>query len=216
MVMTWLEQEVHTRFTCCDHMACKTGQLGLCIDIYQYSYTLYFSRTLLFPSMSVFAASILGRDAFLLTPLCWVWARKGSRAGASAPPSWHCWGLRKLNTSQLRPLKCIPCLHLLVVILEKIFWVDAVPHTEHILSLSGGGQRGQSRAVNFCIETGHLFICQGSGYFVNGAIQDISTPDILVAKNKLKMLVKLYFGLPVPQIQGRCPYPSSLFLSLYI
>lgn len=41
MVMTWLEQEAHTRFTCCDHMACKTGQLGLCIDIYQYIYILY-------------------------------------------------------------------------------------------------------------------------------------------------------------------------------
>lgn len=35
-------------------------------------------------------------------------------------------------------------------------------------------------------------------------MRDLSMPDILVAKNNLKMLVKLYFGLPVPQIQGHC------------
>lgn len=42
MVMTWLEQGVPTFSTCCDHVACKTGQPGLCIDIYQYIYILYF------------------------------------------------------------------------------------------------------------------------------------------------------------------------------
>lgn len=68
--------------------------------------------------------------------------------------------------------------------------------------LPGGDQRGQSTAIYFCLETGHLCICQGYGYFVNGALQDLSVPDILVAKNKLAMLVELYFELPVPQIQG--------------
>lgn len=64
--------------------------------------------------------------------------------------------------------------------------------------LPGGGQRGQSTAIDFCLETGHLCICQGSGHFVNGALQDLSAPDILEAKNKLTMLVELYFELPVP------------------
>lgn len=79
---------------------------------------------------------------------------------------------------------------------------------------------GQSRGVNLCIEIGHLCICCTSRYFENRAMQDLSMPDILVAKNNLKMLVKLYFGLPVPQIQGHClvkslpikPIPFPLYL----
>lgn len=55
-------------------------------------------------------------------------------------------------------------------------------------------------------------------------MQDLSTPDILVAKNKLKMLVKLHFGLPVAQIQGHGlvktlsikPTPFPLYLSIVL
>lgn len=51
-------------------------------------------------------------------------------------------------------------------------------------------------------------------------MQDPSTPDILVAKKKLEMLVKLHFGLPIPQIQCHClvkplsikPVPFPLYL----
>lgn len=98
------------------------------ISIYLY---LILNRSFPFPSMSVFVASIQGRVAFLGTPLCWVWDRKGGRAGASAPPSWCCWSLKKLNTLQLRPLKCIPCLCLLVVILEKkLSWCSSSDWTQ--------------------------------------------------------------------------------------
>lgn len=51
-------------------------------------------------------------------------------------------------------------------------------------------------------------------------MQVLSTPDILVAKKELKMLVKLHFGLPVPQMQDHClvkclciwPIPFPLYL----
>lgn len=200
--MTWLEQEAHTCFTCCDHMACKTGQLGLCIDIYQYIYILYLVELSSFLPC-LFLQHVSKVEVLSWSHRCRVWARQGGRVGASAPPSRHCWGPRKLHTSQLGPLKCIPCLRLLVVSLKKKFWVDAVPQTDHssFLGLSGGGQ---SREVTFCVEIGHLCICLGSGYFVTGATQDLAMPDILVAKNKPEMLVKLYFGLPVPQTQGHC------------
>lgn len=51
-------------------------------------------------------------------------------------------------------------------------------------------------------------------------MQDLSMPDILVAKKKLEMLVKLHFGLPVPQIHSKGlvkpvsikPIPFPLYL----
>lgn len=149
--------------------------------------------------MSVFAASVQGRNASLGTPLCQVWDRMGSRAGASAPLSCL---VRNKETQHLAA-QALKVHSLLVVIHEKRFGASALPQTEgsSLLSLSGGGQ---STASTFCVETGHLHICWEFDYFVNEARQVLSTPDILVAKKELKMLVKLHFGLPVPQIQDHC------------
>lgn len=149
--------------------------------------------------MSVFAASVRGRNAFLGTLLCQVWGRKGSRAEASAPLSC----LLRNEETQHFAAQALKVHSLLVVILEKRFGGAALPQTEcsSLLSPAGGGQ---STASTSCVETGHLRICWGSGYFVNGAMQVLSTPDILLAKKELKMLVKLHFGLQVPQIQDHC------------
>lgn len=67
--------------------------------------------------MSVFAASVQGRNASLGTPLCQVWDRKGSRAGASAPPSC----LVRNEETQHLAAQALKVQSLLVVILEKRF-----------------------------------------------------------------------------------------------
>lgn len=106
MVMTWLEQGAHTFPTCSDHMACKAGQLGLCIDIYQYIYILYFTElSPFFPCL--FLQHLSKAEMLSWAHRCVGRDRKGSRAGASALPS-VLWAMRKLNTLQLRPLRCIP------------------------------------------------------------------------------------------------------------
>lgn len=148
-------------------------------SLYRYiSIYLYFTlhRTFPFLSMSVFAASVQGRNASLGTPLCQVQDRKGSRVGASAPP--FC--LVRSEETQHFAAQAFKVHPLLVVILEKRFGAAALPQTEgsSLLTLSGGGQ---SMASTFCVETGHLHICRGSDYFVNGARQVLSTPGILVA-----------------------------------
>lgn len=105
--------------------------------------------------MSVFAASVQGRNASLGTPLCQVQdGKKGSRAGASAPP--FC--LERNEETQHLAAQALKVHPLLVVILEKRFGAAALPQTEgsSLLSLSGGGQ---STASTFCVETGHLHIC---------------------------------------------------------
>lgn len=108
MVMTWLEQGAHTFSTCCDHKACKTGQSGLCIDIYQYIYILYFVE--LSPFFPCLFLQHLSRAEML------PWAHRCVRCGTGrAAGPWlqlHLpvlWGTRKLNTLQLRPLRFIPC-----------------------------------------------------------------------------------------------------------
>lgn len=125
--------------------------------------------------------------------------RKGSRAGASAPPSC----LVRNEETQHFAAQVLKVHSLLVVILEKRFGAAALPQTEgsSLLILSGAGQ---STLSIFCVETGHLHICWGSDCFVNRARHMLSTPDILVSKKELKMLVKLHFGLPVPKIQDHC------------
>lgn len=104
--------------------------------------------------MSVFAASVQGRNASLGTQLCQVRDRKGSRAGVSALPS--CLG--RNEETQHFAAQALKVHSLLVVILEKRFGAAALPQTEGstLLSLSGGGQ---STASTFCVETGHLHFC---------------------------------------------------------
>lgn len=157
MVMTWLEQGAHTFSTCCDHKACKTGQSGLCIDIYQYIYTLYFVElSPFFPHL--FLQHLSKAEMLSLgTPLCQVWDRKGSGAMASAPPSC----LVRNKETQHFAAQALKVHSLLVVILEKRFGAAVLPQTEgsSLLSLSGGGQ---STASPFCVETGHLHTCWGS------------------------------------------------------
>lgn len=65
--------------------------------------------------MSVFAASVQGRNASLGTQLCQVRDRKGSSAGASAPPSC----LVRNEETQHFAAQALKVHSLLVVILEK-------------------------------------------------------------------------------------------------
>lgn len=139
MVITWLEQQGHARFTCCawpySMQDWTIRSLPRYISTYLY---LRLGRTLLFPSMSVFAAPTRGGDAFLVTPLWWACARKGRRAKASCNTWTPQLGLPRVvedrrNTAlQLRPLKCSLCLCLLMVMLveKKKFWVNTLPQTE--------------------------------------------------------------------------------------
>lgn len=108
MVMTWSEQGTHTFSTCCDHMACKTGQLGLCIDIYQYIYILYLVE--LSPFFPCLFLQHLSKAEML--PLAHCCVRSGTGRAAGLGLQLHLpvlQGMRKLNTLQLRPLRCIPC-----------------------------------------------------------------------------------------------------------
>lgn len=135
MVITWLEQQGHACFTCC---AWPYGMQDWTIrSLPRYISTYLYLRSLLVPSVSVFAASTWGGDAFLVTPLWWVCARKGRMAEASCnkrTPQIDLPGVvedRGNNAWQLRPLKCSLCLCLLVVMLveKKKFWVNALPQT---------------------------------------------------------------------------------------
>lgn len=107
MAITWLEKQGHARFTC---YAWPYGMqdwtirsLSRYISTYLY---LKLGRTLLFPSISVFATSMQGGDALPVTAPWWVWARDGCRAEASCKtwtpqlhlPSEH-WGNSVLCSS---------------------------------------------------------------------------------------------------------------------
>lgn len=128
-------------------------------SLYRYiSIYLYFilHRTFPFLSMSVFAASVQGRNAFLGTPLCW--------EGQEGQQGWgfsSAFCLVSNEETQHFAAQALKVHSWLVVTLEKRIGAAALPQTEgsSLPSLSGGGQ---STANTFCVETGHLpFCCLG-------------------------------------------------------
>lgn len=148
-----------------DHMACKTGQLGLYLDIYQHIYILNLVE------LSSFLPRLFLKHVCKVETHSWSQPCGGSEPGRAAGlglPARHehlsCTFLLSAEETQcfvaqaLKVLSLCLCPYLkrnvelmLTLRLNKVVFYFA--------RLSGGGQRAQSRALYFCLETGHLCNC---------------------------------------------------------